>query len=144
MVEGIFAVKVTVCLLLLFSCLALVKSATTKQPVITFQRDGIVMRGVRPGAWKLFQGWVTERIDDASVTLIRIGYLRESHLGGLVSLPPGEPSKAATFQMFLWIKYVFQDHEKELYYPHLKNVRHFLELIQLLESRYGSKVEKHL
>jgi hypothetical protein len=140
-VDSTFAIKVAVYLLLLSSILYLVKSIVTKPAVITLQADGIILRGVRPGTWKLFQRWFTERIDDTSVTRIRIGYLREKYLGGLVSLPPGEPSKGARFQMFLWVNYDNHGHPEELYYPHLKNVGNYMDLIKLLESRYGSKVE---
>jgi hypothetical protein len=143
-VRSIFAVKVMVSLFLLLIVLCLIKSVFIRRPVITLQNDGIVLRGVRPGIWKLFQRWVTERIDDANVTLIRIGYLREKHFNGLISWPPGEPSKGAMFQMFLWIKYNSHGHEENLYYPHLKNVADFMDLIKTLESRYGSKVEKRL
>ncbi|HEX3720564.1 MAG TPA: hypothetical protein VH595_21645 [Verrucomicrobiae bacterium] len=143
-VSSIFAIKIAVYLVLLFSILCLIKSAVTKRAVVTLQDDGIILRGVRPGIWKLFQRWITERIDDTSVSLIRIGYLREKQLGQLFSLPPGESSKGAMFQMFLWVKYDNHGCKRELYYPHLKNVSRFMELIQSLESRYGSKVEKHL
>ncbi len=94
--------------------------------------------------WKPFQRWVVERIDDASVIRVRLGYLRERYAGGLVSWAPGEPSKGGMFQMFLWITYDSGGSQRELYYPHLKNVRNDIDLITCLEARYGQKVEKHL
>jgi hypothetical protein len=106
--------------------------------------DGIVIRGVRPGIWKLFQLWIVERIEDSNISLIRVGYIRDKKLGGLVSYPPGEPSKGAVFQMFLWIKYRKEGIERDIYYPHLKNIEDYLKLIKLLEDHYGTKVEKSL
>jgi hypothetical protein len=143
-VRSIHAIKFSVYLVFLLSALFLVKSIATRRAVVTLEANGMVLRGVRPGIWKLFQRWVVERIDDSSVNLIRVGYLRDKTLGGLVSYPPGEPSKGAVFQMFLWVKYNSNGRQMEIYYPHLKNVSGFIELINCLESRYGSKVEKSL
>jgi len=143
-VGSILAIKLAVYLLLLLSVLCLVKAAVIKQAVVTLQDDGMVLRGLRPGIWKIFKLWVSEYIPDEKILSIEIGYLRRKTFFGLVSYPPGELSGGAMFQMFLWANYDKHGRKKELYYPHFKNVANFMELIKCLESRYGSKVEKHL
>jgi hypothetical protein len=143
-VNSIHTLKCAAYVLLLLSLFCLVKSTFTRRAVVRLDANGIVVRGVRPGIWRWFQSSVVERIDDESVNLIRIGYLRDKHLGGVVSWSTDVPSNAANFYMFLWVKYNKHGREMEIYYPHLKNVGEFTELIKCLESRYGSKVEKHL
>ena len=138
------AVQFSVYLAIILSILFLVRSIIIKRVVVAFEDNGLVLRGLRPGIWKLFQRWVVEHIDDASVDSIRVGYLRDKRLGGIVSYPPGEPSKGAIFQIFLWVKYKSKQGQMEIYYPHLKNVSRYMDLINCLESRYGSKVEKSL
>jgi len=127
-----------------FALLCLFKNIFFKRIVVSLEPGRIMLLGLRPGMWKLFQRWIVERIDDKDIVAIKVGYLRERRLGGMLSYPSGEPSKAAIFQMFLWVKYRNGGREKNIYYPHLKNVSRFVDLIACLEARYGSKVEKHL
>jgi hypothetical protein len=136
--------KITVYVVLALSIVLTIRGVFAKRPVVELSMDGIVMRGVRPGMWKLFQLWIVERIEDANISLIRVGYIRDKRLGGLFSYPPGEPSKGAVFQMFLWIKYRKEGVERDIYYPHLKNVANYPQLIKLLEDHYGPKLEKSL
>jgi len=136
--------KITVYVVLVISIVLTMRGAFVKRPVIELGTDSMVIRGVRPGMWKLFQLWIVERIEDANISLIRVGYIRDKRLGGLFSYPPGEPSKGAVFQMFLWIKYRKEGIEKDIYYPHLKNVTDYPQLIKLLEHHYGAKVEKSM
>ncbi len=139
------AIRASIYLALAVSAFFLVRAAVSQPPVVVVVKDdGLVFRGVRPGVWKLFQRWHVQRIGDQQILSIRIGYLRERILRGLLAYPPGEPSRAAAFQMFLWVTYLDNGLQREIYYPHLKNVARFRELIELLESRYGTKVEKHL
>jgi hypothetical protein len=137
-------VIVSLSLIFVLSVLGCIKAIFVNHPVVVLKEGGMVLRGLRPGMWKIFKCWVVERIDDSSVNLIRVGYLRDKMLGGLVSYPPGELSGGAVFQMFLWVKYNRNGREMNIYYPHLKNISGFMELINCLETRYGSKVEKSL
>lgn len=139
------SVAEAVAYVLLAACAVMVaRSLFVRQIVLDLQDGCIILRGVRPGMWKLFQRWVVERIEDSKVIRVRIGYLRERYAGGLISWAPGEPSKGGMFQMFLWVTYGNGGSQSELYYPHLKNVANYTALIACLESRYGDKVEKHL
>jgi len=142
----IFAVNAVLrCLLIsvfVFGFVLAIKEAFYARPVIVFEENGILFRGVRPGKWKLFQLWVTEQISDITVSSVRIGSLREKAFGGTLTYTPGEPSKGARFQVFLWIKYKKCGKDMDLYYPHLINVSDYRALIVSLEKRYGSRVEK--
>jgi hypothetical protein len=136
--------KVGVCVICLLSALFVVKALFVERPVVVLKEGGVVFRGLRPGIWKIFKFWVSDYIADEQILSIEVGYLRGKAFFGLVSYPPGELSGAAIFQVFLWVKYIRKGREMEIYYPHLKNISQFTELIKCLESRYGPKVEKFM
>jgi hypothetical protein len=121
----------------------LVKGLVIKRPVLILKETSLILRGVRPGRWKLFQLSVTKEVKDDALSLIRLGYIREKIADGLLSYPPGEPSRNAIFQSFLWLKYVEGGKTRDLYYPHTKNIANHRLLMQLLTQKYGDKVELH-
>jgi hypothetical protein len=120
------------------------KAFGISNPVLILDENRLVLRGVRPGFWKLFQRWITDTINDADITSVRIGYIREKRFGLYNAPPLGEPSRNKRFQMFLWIKHNKNGEEVELYYPHLKNVKDYKSAIECLRARFGSKYEEWL
>lgn len=109
--------------------------------VIVLADDALEICGVRPGVGKLFQLWHRRTIPLASISQIRIGYIRENHFG--LSIPPlGEPSRNSMFQYFLWIHYDNAGQAEEIYYPHLKNVVGYRDLVEALRQRLGSRVRE--
>ncbi len=133
------ALKILVLSIFGLATIALLRALIVKHPSLIFEERGIVLRGVRPGAGKLFQCWVSDSIKDQDITSVRIGYIREKRLP-----PSGEPSRNARFQMFLWFKYAKDGKELELYYPHLKNIKNYVDLIGCVRARFGSKCEEWL
>jgi len=119
--------------------IALFRAVLIKHPALVFEEKSVVLRGLRPGEWKLLQCWVTDSINDQDITSVRIGYIREKRLP-----PSGVPSRNARFQMFLWIKYMKEGKEAELYYPHLKNIKNYKDLIECVRARFGSKCKEWL
>jgi hypothetical protein len=132
-------VAVALCCLLLLRLLIVKPS-----PVVILDDDSVVIRGVKPGVWKLFQLWHTKRIKDEEILSIRMGYLRGKKRFILFRHPPGEPSRNAMFQLFLWITYIERGDQKEIYYPHMKSIKHYDRLVEHLQSRFGSKCEENL
>jgi hypothetical protein len=122
----------------------LVRSLFARRPVVVMGEGFILIRGVRPGAWKLFQLWRTENIPDRDVVSVRIGYLRKQLFGNLVEVVPGEPSRGAVLQAFLWIDFLQGGVHKSVYYPHIMNICRFDELIALLTARFGVRVENRM
>lgn len=117
-------------------------SASSNAAVVVLDKDSLVIRGVKPGIWKLFQLWHVTRVADQDIVSIKLGYLREE-LGSRFNYTPGEPSRNAAFQVFLWITYREDGVDKDIYYPHIKNIKGFEDLATLLEARYGQKVQKN-
>src|SRR4051794_23036133 len=63
---------------LVLSLFAVLKSLFFKpRPVMVLEEGKFEIRGVKPGAWKLFQRWRVKKIDDECVISIKMGYLRE-------------------------------------------------------------------
>ncbi len=136
--------RTAVLLGLALSLLAVLKLLFVKpRPVMILEDGSFVIRGVKPGAWKLFQRWFIERIDDKCVVSIRMGYLRGKGRSILFRLPPGEPSRNAIFQLFLWVTYTERGEEKEIYYPHLKNIKDYRDLAERLRIRFGPKCQEN-
>lgn len=136
------AFRLTVYGVFLLAGVGLIRGLFLKRPVAILDEGGLILRGVRPGMWKLFQSWKVRRVADENIRSIKLGYIREKKLGGLISYPPGEPSRNAVFQMFFWLDYLENGHPESLYYPHLKNIAKYRDLVEILEGRYGAKVEK--
>ena len=120
--------KITVYVVLVISIVLTMRGAFVKRPVIELGTDSMVIRGVRPGMWKLFQLWIVERIEDAEYKPIRVGYIRDKRLGGLFLTRPENPRRVGCSKCFFWIKYRKEGIEKDIYYPHLKNVANYHNL----------------
>jgi hypothetical protein len=136
--------KTAVIAVLAISSLATLRNSLFKpRPVIVLADGNFVIRGVRPGVWNFFQRWCLEKIDDERVISIKMGYLRGKRRFLFIRRPPGEPSRNAIYQWFLWIVYTENSQQKEIYYPHLKNIKGYRDLIQQLRMRFGSKCEEH-
>jgi hypothetical protein len=107
--------------------------------VVSFNDGGFRFRGVRPGWWKFVQLWKIVDISDRDIVDIRLGKIREQHWFG--TLPPlGEPSKGSEFQKFLWIRYVQNERNEEIYYPDVGNIRDSEALVRLLKERFKDRV----
>ena len=135
------AFKLTVYGGLLLGCAGLIKGLFVKRPVAILDEQSMVLRGVRPGTWKLFQCWKVKQVANEDIVSIRLGYIREKQFHGLIQYPPGEPSRNAIFQMFFWLDYLENGRPRSLYYPHLKNIADYQCLVKVLKGRYGTKVE---
>jgi hypothetical protein len=107
---------------------------------IILDGSSIVVKGVRPGWWKLFQRSTWVRISDHDIEDIRIGRIREDWLFGLKTPPAGEPSKGAAFQNFLWIRYTSAGGRHEIYYPEIYDIQSSKLLVSRLKERFGGKV----
>jgi len=121
------------------SVASVIKQVVLRNPVIDLGDDFLVIRGVRPGAWKLFQLWRTETIRLDEIVHVQAGYLRTSNPIGLKLPPVGEPSRNAVFQYFLWIHYLKAGKRQEIYYPHFKSVQNYKAALSLLRERVGDQ-----
>jgi hypothetical protein len=98
--------------------------------VVVFETGGILIKGVRPGWWKLFQRWNWVRIND-------------EHVEGMKLPPIGEPSRGGFFQNFLWIHYKSGNGDSEIYYPNIYDIQNSNVLIAQLKERFGEKVKTY-
>jgi hypothetical protein len=110
---------------------------------VVFETGTILIKGVRPGWWKLFQRWTWVRISDEYVEDIRVGRIRENSLLGMKSPPIGEPSRGASLQNFLWIRYKSGNGDSEIYYPEIYDIQNAKALIAKLKERFGEKVKTY-
>ncbi len=110
---------------------------------VVFETGSILIKGLRPGWWKLFQRWIWVRVSDEQVEDIRIGRIREDSVLGMKLPPIGEPSKASSLQNFLWIRYKSSGRSCEIYYPEIYDIQNAKLLIAKLKERLGEKVKTY-
>ncbi len=126
-------------LIIAISTGTLVKQLAWGKPVLQLRAEEIVIRGVRPGVWKLFQFWRTETIKLSEIVRVRAGYLRSTIPLNLNIPPVGEPSRNSLFQFFLWIDYVRNGRNCEIYYPHFKSVGRYRAALTMLREMVGNE-----
>jgi hypothetical protein len=136
------AFRLAVYAVFLLGFVGLIRGVLVKRPVVVLDEKEMVLRGVKPGFLKVFQRWFVERIGDNDIISIRLGYIREKIAKVILYPPLSVPSNTASFYMFFWVKSTKNGKQRDLYYPHLKDVDNYRELVKSLESRYGAKVEK--
>ena len=126
--------KYTVLGLGIFSIIGLTQSLNP-QAAIVIEEDALILRGVRPGAWKLFQMWHRVRVKYANIAAVRICY-GESGLGQGHKV---EPSRNSRFQLFLWIEYLDEENMEQIYFPHMKNIKDYEMAIDQLKIQLGDR-----
>jgi len=137
------ALRLGVYTALAIAVFAVLRCLVFRKPVLELRGGEVVIRGVRPGLWKLFQMPRTETIAYEEIMRVRAGYLRNRYFGLLSLPPPGEPSRNSIFQYFLWIEYSRNGRQCEIYHPHFKLVARYMDALADLRERLGAKFEQH-
>ena len=109
---------------------------------VVFREDLVVITGVRPGWWKLFQLWNTVPIPWDDIISIRVGKIRDTHILGVKTPPLGEPSRGGCFQNFLWIRYKQSGQECQIYYPHINDIQDSQQLVRALREKLPTRIEE--
>ncbi len=124
----------------IFSLLTAIKRVLLPRTVIDISTGRMLVTGLNPGWWKLVKLWKSVDIPLGDVTDIRIGRIREKGFFGADVPPLGAISKGARTQEFLWIRYNSSGETREIYYPDIRSISNWMQLIGAMRRMFGDRV----
>jgi hypothetical protein len=110
--------------------------------VLNIKAESIVVTGLRPGWWKLFQRWKTIEIPIGNIVSVEIGNIGNGLRAGKWHLSELDSSRNAVLQNVCVFRYEAEEKTQILYYPHTDTIKNFDQAVGELARTLVDKVER--